>query len=305
MTLEEAAQKAHIPLSYLMALEGKSPDSRHSTRLLPDPLYFIHHLRQYAMFLDLDVNLVVTQFTNELQDTQETNNKLAAANQSPQMLGPSPQRSRAISLSIVLASVLVTLALIGQYNDLHTRAPSENEDRPVAPSDSPFEARPQATPLSPPTTPPSASLESPQTAPAPIQPSFSSQQSSAPSQTPASSAPLPPASTALVEPAVGRPSHLLQAQAKEATWIRVLIEGQPPKEVILQPGQSTSWSSDSTFLVTLGNAGGVTLTVDGQELPPMGKSGQVLRNIRLPFSSTETYSDFPNSAKKQESPGFP
>lgn len=288
MTLEEAAQKTHIPLSYLMALEGKSPDSRHRTRLLPDPMYLIHHLRQYAAFLNIDANLVVTQFTNELQDIQEKNNKLAALHQSPQMLGPSPQRSRAISLSIILASILVTLALIGQYSDLHTRAPSEDEERTGAPSDSPFETRPQATPLSPLTTPPSASLEPPHTAPSPVQPSSSSQLSSAPSQTSASSAPLPSASTALVEPIAGRPSHLLQARAKEATWIRVLIEGQPPKEVILQPGQSTSWSSDSTFLITVGNAGGVTLTVDGQELPPLGKSGQVLRNIRLPFSSTET-----------------
>ncbi|MGE0683018.1 MAG: helix-turn-helix domain-containing protein, partial [Candidatus Binatia bacterium] len=230
MTLEEAAQKTRIPLAYLMALEGKSPDPRYRTRLLPDPFYFIPHLRQYATFLDIDVNLVVTQFTNELQDIQQTNNKPASSNQSPQMLGPAPQRSRAISLSIILASVLVTLALIGQYSDLHTRAPSENEDRTVAPSDSPFEARPQATPLSPPITPPSASLESPQTVSAPVQPSSSSQQSNAPSQTSTSSAPPPSASTtpsspsdsahvqtsqsgtvspavatALVEPTAGRP----------------------------------------------------------------------------------------------------
>lgn len=289
ITLEEAAQKTRIPLSYLMALEGKIPDPRYRTRLLPDPLYFIPHLRQYATFLDIDVNFVVTQFTNELQDIQETNNKLTSANQSPQMLGPAPQRSRAISLSIILASVLVTLALIGQYSDLPMRTPSGPEDPMGALPDLP----PQAA-QSPSITPPSASLESPQTTSTPVPPSSSSQHTSSPSPSASAVPPAaqsdaaPPTSAGLVEPTASKPSHLLQARAKEATWIRVLIEGQPPKEVILQPGQSTSWSSDSTFLVTLGNAGGVTLTVDGQELPPMGKSGQVLRNIRLPFSSTET-----------------
>jgi hypothetical protein len=82
------------------------------------------------------------------------------------------------------------------------------------------------------------------------------------------------------------PAHTLRAQAKEATWIRVLAEGQPPREMILRPGQSAVWTSDSTFQITLGNAGGVTLNLDGQDLPPFGKSGQVIRNIRLPFAST-------------------
>lgn len=283
LTLEEVAQKTRIPLSYLMALEGKLPESRHRTRLLPDPLYFIPHLRQYATFLDVDVNLAVAQFTNEIQDIQETNNQRTISNQSPQRLGPTPQRSRAMSLSIVLASVLVTLALIGQYSDLQTRAPSEHEERTIASSDATFEPTPQ---LPPEATSSAAPSEPSQTAAAPVHPSPPSQQSSAPPQTLPQSLPSPPAATTPTEPG-GRPSHLLQARAKEATWIRVLIEGQPPKEVILQPGQSTSWSSDSSFLVTLGNAGGVTLTVDGQELPPLGKSGQVLRNIRLPFPSTD------------------
>jgi cytoskeleton protein RodZ len=278
ITLEEAAQKTRIPLPYLMALEGKGPESRHRTRLLPDPFYLIPHLRQYATFLDIDVHLVVTQFTNELQNIQQTNNKLTASEQSPQMLGPSPQRSRAISLSIILASVLITLALIGQYSDLRTRVPHGTNDHPVAPADSSLEERPQATPPPPPTAPPAIS---PSVSATPLSPSDSARDQTSQSGTASLT------STAPVEPAEEKPLHLLQARAKEATWIRVLIEGQSPKEVILQPGQSTSWSSDSTFLVTLGNAGGVTLTVDGQELPPMGKSGQVLRNIRLPFSSTE------------------
>lgn len=309
ITLEEAAQKTRIPLFYLMALEGKDPDSRQHLRFLPDPMYLIPHLRQYAAFLDIDAHFVVTQFTNELQDLHERNHKFAGTKQPPQTLGPSPQRSRALSLSIILASVLVTLALIGQYSDLRTKAPSDGEESMDVPFTSPPETQPQATPLSP-TAAPSVSAEPPRTSPTSSQPSSANQTSSAapptstsPAASPSSdtasrsqsdsalvrtpqSGAAPLASTALVESSAGRPSHLLQASAKEATWIRVLIDGQSPKEMILQPGQSASWSSDSIFVITLGNAGGVTLTVDGQELPPLGKSGQVLRNIRLPFSST-------------------
>lgn len=328
ITLEEAAQKTRIPLFYLMALEGNDPDSRHHIRFLPDPMYLIPHLRRYAAFLDIDAHFVVTQFTNELQDLHERNHKFAAGKPPPQTLGPSPQRSRALSLSIILASVLVTLALIGQYSDLRTKAPSGGEESMDVPFPSPLETQPQAAPLSP-AAAPSASTEPSRTSSAPVQPSLANQRSSAApptstspaaslsagaaprsqpdstlAKTPQSGA-APLTSAALVESPAGRSSHLLQASAKEATWIRVLIDGQSPKEMILQPGQSASWSADSIFVLTLGNAGGVTLTIDGQELPPLGKSGQVLRNIRLPFSSTEAYSGFPNTAKNKESPGFP
>jgi len=103
LTLEEAAKRTRIPLSYLMALEGKGAESRQSTRLLPDPLYLIPHLRQYAAFLDIDPNFVVTQFANELQDVQERNNKRASLQQTPQCWvlrhsGPAPFPSLLLSL---------------------------------------------------------------------------------------------------------------------------------------------------------------------------------------------------------------
>ena len=309
---EEASQQSHIPLSYLMILEGERTESRQHSRLLPDPLYLIPYLQRYATFLNIDVNAAVTQFTNELQDLQERHEKAETLTQPRPRLGPSPQRSRAISISIVLASILVTLALIGQYSDLNIGASRQSEYPSPLSSSSPFGADPQSIPAPP--QPPEPNAASNQAAP-----SVSASPSSTHPNSPITPTPLnnpqastmlspgtiPPtgfapessqtsggasASTALVEPSEPSsdgPAHRLLIQAKETTWIRVLIEGQPPREAILRPGQSVEWTSNSTFSVTLGNAGGVTLTIDGQELPILGKSGQVLRNIRLPFSSTE------------------
>ena len=36
------------------------------------------------------------------------------------------------------------------------------------------------------------------------------------------------------------------------------------------------------FRLTLGNAGGVRVTVDGRALEPLGSSGQVVRDLRVP-----------------------
>jgi hypothetical protein len=76
--------------------------------------------------------------------------------------------------------------------------------------------------------------------------------------------------------------HLLRVQAREPTWIQVTIDGHLAKDLLLQPGQTAEWSAQTGFTVTLGNAGGVALTLNGHDLPALGKSGQVIRNLRLP-----------------------
>ena len=65
-------------------------------------------------------------------------------------------------------------------------------------------------------------------------------------------------------------------------WLRVTIDGQHTKELFLHPGEAVEGSAETGFTLTLGNAGGVELTLDGQGLPPVGKSGQVVRNLQLP-----------------------
>lgn len=296
MSLEEAGQRARIPLSYLALLEGTQLEAKSRTRPLPDPLYLVPHLQKYAAFLGLDPSFMTAQFTTTLQDAQAKSAKIFAPTPPSRFLQTSPQRSRAISISIVLASVLVTLAFIGQYTDMSARAPSGGDSRLPFPPDSPSASK---LPLVP--TPLTAlSPEEPQRDP-----------STAPSSGPPSRSTVPPSSTNLppgdmplaarqLTPTtppppgleqrtvtVGPSPHVLRVQATEATWIRVHMDGQSPKEMILRPGQSAEWTSHSPFQLTLGNAGGVTLNLNGQELPPLGKSGQVIRNIYLPALPVE------------------
>ncbi len=63
-------------------------------------------------------------------------------------------------------------------------------------------------------------------------------------------------------------------------------DGGEPREVLLQAGETARFTADAAFLVTLGNAGGVTLAVNGVTIPPLGRSGQVVREVRLPEGSS-------------------
>jgi cytoskeletal protein RodZ len=70
--------------------------------------------------------------------------------------------------------------------------------------------------------------------------------------------------------------HLLEIDAADLTWIRVVIDGNETKEALLQPGQRTTYKATNFFSIIIGNAGGCTVKFDGTALPG-GKKGQVVR----------------------------
>jgi cytoskeleton protein RodZ len=80
---------------------------------------------------------------------------------------------------------------------------------------------------------------------------------------------------------VGSPYRLI-ARASEATWIRVRTEDGHSSEETVPAGQTREWVSNRPFVLTLGNAGGVTLELNGRTLPPLGPSGTVISRIVLP-----------------------
>lgn len=98
----------------------------------------------------------------------------------------------------------------------------------------------------------------------------------APAPPPAAPAPAPVAAPA---PA---PAYRLVARASEATWVRVRREDGPMVEETIQAGETREWRSGAPIVLTVGNAGGIALELNGEALPPLGTRGTVVRDVVLP-----------------------
>ncbi len=73
-----------------------------------------------------------------------------------------------------------------------------------------------------------------------------------------------------------RREYVLSLEAIEASWVQVTIDGEEVREALLQPKDVVEWKANKKFRLTLGNAGGVRVKLDGRELPPFGPSGEVV-----------------------------
>jgi cytoskeleton protein RodZ len=66
--------------------------------------------------------------------------------------------------------------------------------------------------------------------------------------------------------------------------MRVQADGGEQREVLLQKGQTVRFGAEKGFLVTVGNAGGIQLSLNGEALPSLGTSGQVIRDLAVPLA---------------------
>lgn len=91
----------------------------------------------------------------------------------------------------------------------------------------------------------------------------------------------------LVESAASR-STIPQAAAEEGRtltltfsddcWTEVSVDGRIVAAELFRKGTTRRFEGGRTFVLTLGNAGGVTVAVDGAALGAVGQLGQVVRN---------------------------
>jgi cytoskeleton protein RodZ len=161
---------------------------------------------------------------------------------------------------------------------------------PAAAAVPPRVAAPASPP--PPATPPmpgaGAPTPSPSSTPAPA---TSAPRPSAPPMTavpsPAVSGPTPaaPSSAAPVlegfSDTVSSPYRLV-ARTSETTWIRVRTEDGRTSEENVPAGEIREWVSNRPFIVSIGNAGGVSFELNGRALPSLGPKGLVIQRIVVP-----------------------
>jgi cytoskeleton protein RodZ len=103
------------------------------------------------------------------------------------------------------------------------------------------------------------------------------------SHKPAAKPAFPPATQPIAETvstAAVSPSPLrLDIEVTQECWISIDADGKPSVRELLKPGDVQSFDASEKFAIIVGNAGGVSLKINGKPAKPLGKSGEVVRML--------------------------
>ena len=273
LSLEQIASQTRIQEHHLQALESEDFAN------LPAKVFAKGFVRSYAKALGLDEEEALQCFLETSGTFYDRNEPEQSQPHVQVKLESAPRQN--INWNLVVAALVVIAAIAVWYglpkqqetpialSELEISSPVETTQEPIAPLPDPQESLAPATPVDSTPTPPSSPISVP-ALPAP-KPIISPPVESIPPTSPTPSS---------LETTADKP-HTLEIEATQLTWVVVKSDKQDPNEALLQPGQGKTWKANNQFLVTLGNAAGVVIRLNGQSQGPFGKPGQVVRDIRL------------------------
>lgn len=91
------------------------------------------------------------------------------------------------------------------------------------------------------------------------------------------------------EPAAEEKGITIEISFTEETWLQLYADGKLKLESLKQPGETIVVQAQQELLFSLGNAGGITYSLNHKKGKPFGPSGAVRRNIRI---NLENYQNF-------------
>jgi cytoskeleton protein RodZ len=73
--------------------------------------------------------------------------------------------------------------------------------------------------------------------------------------------------------------HSLEITANDLTWMHIRFSNGKYEEILLRPGMMRMWQFPDKAVLKLGNAGGISLKLDGRDIGSPGSLGQVMTLI--------------------------
>ena len=283
-SLEDMARSTRVGIRHLEALEDE--------RLidLPSPVFVRGFIRAYCGFLRESPDPALARYE-----------RLAGARAAAHAASAPPRGGTNWAMSSLVVGLVLLLilggALILVNLSMRRSAITEPAMARTQPTTAAPAAPPSATPVAPaarsatpdmsaPVAPPPAAI-APSAAGAPAATPPAASTVPAASASPAPAATPPPAAPSATPPRAATPAppaggQRLVVRAIEPTWIRVQTDSGRVAEELLPAGASREWAAERRFLVTIGNAGGVELTLNGKALPSLGPKGTVIQRLELP-----------------------
>ncbi len=286
LTIDEVASKTRIHPDFLRALE----EGNYSK--LPDQVFAKGFVRSYARSLGLDEDDAMRRFIDSagmFYDKQVQLERL-------RLQQVEDDRRKKANRKIVIAAVGVGLlalvllltreqsALVGDH--LLTEPSTAKPVTPApAPKVPPVPAQPGKIEVPKGDSPPG------QTDSLPVLPGTrggedpaARQQIQAPrseATSPLLAAPDPLSGLSRQAGLTNKEPLVLGLEALELSWVVVQVDDSSPHEALLRPGERATWTASDRFVLTLGNAGGVRVELNGVPQGPFGASGEVAREILL------------------------
>ncbi len=294
ITLDAVHEVTRVQKKHLVALEADDYGS------LPHPTFVKGFIKAYCHMLGLDENDAVLRYDIF---TRESGGEGVSADAARETADDRPvdrgARSSRNNL-IIGASVAAGIVLILIFYAVSSREPAEPEPVPVAavesseegaaPSEEAVKGAPEtvekeverpSAPAPQPKASPKAEVAAKAPAAAPPPPA-KVEEARTPVAEPAAQALAPapaPADDKKATKASGR--HTLLARAIDTVWVQLSIDNGEPFDVMLRSGEELTWTAINGFSLVVGNAAGVVIVVDGEEMPPLGAKGEVVR-LKLP-----------------------
>ena len=264
ISLRQIANATKISVGALEALE------RNDISRLPGGIFSRAFVRSYAAEVGLDPDATIQEFI-----AQFPNDSITAGHPTGEhvedTVSVENDRRRAgaflwlIGLSVPIAWAVLHFATAG-------RGVEPQADTPSAPLTTPA---PEPPPQS---APPEESGAAAQATAAPAAPDAGARR--APAVVPA---PGPPAATATPAP-VAQPATVPAAadrltvvlSVKRPCWVSASVDGERRIERLLQPGERQTIEVRREMVITAGDASAITLTLNGADARPLGKTGEVV-----------------------------
>ncbi len=289
LTLDDVASKTRIHPEFLMALEEGN------YARLPDQVFAKGFVRSYARSLGLDEEDAMRRFTESAGAFYNKQSELDLLRVRQAADERQRQANRKVIFAAAAVAVLALILLLGREQSTVSRHRPAGDAEPPAvgtmpPGPATGAARGQAERKPADSAPvrrgperseagaPTVNEVKPQDVAPGLGASAGQQESMA------------PLSTVPAAPLAGLPGQtdstqsaplVLDLEAMELSWVVVQVDGASPHEALMRPGDRVQWKASDRFTLTLGNAGGVRVLLNGKQQGPFGTRGGVAREIVL------------------------
>lgn len=256
LDLKEIADVLRIKLEYLQAIEQNAIDK------LPVAVYAIGYIRTYADYLDIEPEPIIEYFSEHLSRPK-------APSIVPFALIEKERTWRYVLILVVLATALFLIIFFSSSGELpFLDTPVLHDDPGVKDSSLPVDVRSQLEI----TDAAEHLIESNEhTAQEKLlirnNPGVMRQEINSDPEIPSDQQQIPKES----------PNHVLEIRATDVTWVRIHAGAQNAREILFQPGQSKKLTFSGKTVLKIGNAGGMRLLLDGEDLGSLGQPGEVIR----------------------------